>query len=924
MFSEIDLLTSFKHPNIVSLLGVSNDNKEMIIIYEDDFKGSLHDYLGHPHRMAYLNWAARIQISLDIARALRYLQTFGIKEKQRIMQFAMNSTNILLDAERKAKIACFWLSNLFSADKEANINNTIAKEVQSDVECIKIEKLKSESAIYSFGVILFEILCGKVQYDKTYYSKKEKGLPVIARRCMDEETFLNVMIDPNLKRETDEKTCVLNEEVDKKSFDAFSQIAYKCCAVREAERPSMDVIIEELEKAKNSQVKHFELLKNGIVEKVKNLIPSIAYEDISSATKEFSKDNIIGSGGYSKVYKGELAKFDSCVAIKQIHAKKDKEGSNGFLAEIQALSNYKHSNIVSLLGFCLEKDEMILVLEYASKGSLDRILRNSDMISNLTWAERINICLNIASGLSYLHTIIDGKQTIHRDIKSANILLNDKWEAKIADFGLCKLNHAYQQSDNMNANIIAGTDVYLDPEYLKTGRLQVESDIYSLGVVLFEILCGKLAYDESFGEGGLPPVARKCFKDGTLKQMIDQRMSKDDEDNSVLNGRVDQNSVQTFSKIAYKCLAEKQRDRPNIKDVIVELKKAYDSQKYSMDKLRMSLEEVRSMTKNFSDSKCIREGRCWKQYEGEMAQANGYIINVVAKLFDSKYDTQHQYFKRELDILSDSKHKNIVGLVRYCQDMDETIIVYEHASNGTLDVHLKNTSVTWMKRLKISIDIASGLHFLHKHGVVKDFWITHTDIRSFNILINGDWTAKISNLESSLYNGEHPQVEHVNDDAHRSLGYMDPKNKQSEHVTHKSDIYSLGVVLLEMLCGRLAWEEGCEDHSLSLGPLAKQHFNEGKLDDLVFKGIKDQINPQALDAFVDIAFKCLEDDVGKRPEARAVEIQLRKALDFQEDHEVWEPKLRQYQDMLLLSEMMDKNTRKNDAVSRAIKWLKMN
>ncbi|MFS7919851.1 putative protein kinase RLK-Pelle-LRR-I-1 family [Helianthus anomalus] len=143
----------------------------------------------------------------------------------------------------------------------------------------------------------------------------------------------------------------------------------------------------------------------------------------------------------------------------------------------------------------------------------------------------------------------------------------------------------------METNIIAGTKVYLDPEYVKTGRLKEESDIYSLGVVLFEIMCGKLAYHKTFNEGGLVAIARKCFEDGTLKQIIDPRMSKDDENIFMLNGGLNQDSLDTFSKIAYKCLEETQVKRPKIDAVIRELEKAYSFQ-VSNYFLRIALHKI--------------------------------------------------------------------------------------------------------------------------------------------------------------------------------------------------------------------------------------------------------------------------------------------------------------------------------------------
>ncbi|GJV67911.1 probable receptor-like protein kinase [Tanacetum coccineum] len=144
----------------------------------------------------------------------------------------------------------------------------------------------------------------------------------------------------------------------------------------------------------------------------------------------------------------------------------------------------------------------------------------------------MQICLDIAEGLKYLHTSMEGKpRIIHRDIKSANVLLDVNWNAKIADFGLSKFHHANQLASTIKTKAVAGTEVYIDPEYLTTCKYKKQSDIYSFGVVLFEILSGTLAYDSVYldeNNKGLAPIARRRFSEGTLKELIDPTMMVED------------------------------------------------------------------------------------------------------------------------------------------------------------------------------------------------------------------------------------------------------------------------------------------------------------------------------------------------------------------------------------------------------------
>nr|GEY18491.1 protein kinase-like domain, phloem protein 2-like protein [Tanacetum cinerariifolium] len=195
---------------------------------------------------------------------------------------------------------------------------------------------------------------------------------------------------------------------------------------------------------------------------------------------------------------GELSRFKERgkVAFKRLDGQYG-QGKTEFLKEISMLSKYKHENIITLLGYCIEKKEMILVYEYAANRSLDIHLGSPD----LTWTQRLKICLQAAEGLRYLHDLNGAHHmVIHRDIKSGNILLDDKWNAKVADVGLSKISHE-------NANLVTdvkGTPGYTDPEYHQTYTLTDKSDVYSFGVMLFEVLCGSLCY-EITGQNNIRP-----------------------------------------------------------------------------------------------------------------------------------------------------------------------------------------------------------------------------------------------------------------------------------------------------------------------------------------------------------------------------------------------------------------------------------
>lgn len=277
-------------------------------------------------------------------------------------------------------------------------------------------------------------------------------------------------------------------------------------------------------------------------------------EELEKATDNFNKSRIIGQGGQGRVYKGMLSD-GNIVAIKKSKLI-NKDQMEQFINEVMILSQVNHKNVVKLLGCCLETEVPLLVYEFLPNGTLFDLIHDVSTEFPIPWSMRLKIAADIAGALMYLHSS-SSRPIYHRDIKSSNILIDEKFAVKLSDFGISR----FVSDDQTHLTTkVKGTFGYFDPEYYQTHQFTEKSDVYSFAVVLLELLTGQRPVSST--EGSLVTRFLESIEEGNLEVILDSRITE--------QGGVKHEMI-TVALLAQRCLNLNGKLRPTMREVAMSL-----------------------------------------------------------------------------------------------------------------------------------------------------------------------------------------------------------------------------------------------------------------------------------------------------------------------------------------------------------------
>ncbi|GMH08028.1 hypothetical protein Nepgr_009868 [Nepenthes gracilis] len=620
-----------------------------------------------------------------------------------------------------------------------------------------------------------------------------------------------------------------------------------------------------------------------------------SYAELYIGTNGFSEDEVLGSGGFGRVFKAVLPSDGTLVAVKCL-AEKGEHFERTFAAELVAVANLRHRNLVRLRGWCVHEDQLLLVYDYMPNLSLDRVLFKRPENPNsapLDWERRKRIARGLAAALFYLHEQLEA-QIIHRDVKTSNVMLDSHYNARLGDFGLARWlehdlehhaetssitgmrNHPFRVAETTR---IGGTIGYLPPESLqKRYAATTKSDVFSFGVVVLEIASGRRAVDLSYPDDKIVLLdwVRRLADEGRLLQAGDARFP---------DGSYMLSEMELLLHLGLLCTLHDPKSRPDMRWVLGTLSgnvlgklpalpsfKSHpryislsspnntstsrsatvtvtdssattvaststiyitatgrtifvtadpgdsntESARRQLKPLPMvetpreiSFKEIVLATNNFSEDHRVAEVDFGTAYHGFL---KGRRHVMVKRLGIKTCPALRARFSTELQNLGRLRHRNLVQLRGWCTEQGEMLVIYDFLASRLLS-HLLfhqggrncSTILQWHHRYNIIRSLASAILYLHEEWEEQ---VIHRHITSSSIVIDHDENPRLTSFGLAEFLTRNEHGHHIVTDKSRSaqgiFGYISPEYLESGEANTAADIYSFGVVVLEVISGQMA------------------------------------------------------------------------------------------------------------------------
>ncbi|XP_044411356.1 uncharacterized protein [Triticum aestivum] len=640
----------------------------------------------------------------------------------------------------------------------------------------------------------------------------------------------------------------------------------------------------------------------------------LSYQFLKDITNDFDEAQIVGRGAYGTVYKGTCENGEE-IAVKVLTNMTGLDNKE-FQKEFENLRRLKHQNVVELLGFCNESEEVVveydgktivaekmhtaLCFEYVRNGSLAQHI-SDDGCSGLDWQILYKIIKGICQGLEYLRHGLEFP-VWHLDLKPANILLDNNMIPKLADFGLSRL----LGDENTRKTISPiGTGGYSPPEYVDHRLITKKFDIFGLGVIIAKLMAGRERYSE------IDYMTEKVF----TKHVHGSWRKKMRETLSPRQLEVYCEQVKICIQIALKCMKRDRQERPTVQSIVSRLEQTeimigslelqteqfFDGETIhpkgglqatppemapdtssartddgktgttSAERKMWPLQLWKNITNDFSEDRIIRTGAFGTVYKGILEDDE---IIAVKKLAENAPLPSDNVFTKEVRNIMALKNENILPLVGYCRegqkkmvqnngryivaDIVESVLCYEYLPKGSLAKTLFEVpkKIDWETRFKIIKGVCKGLLFLHSIPIV------HMDLKPENILLDNYMRPKIADFGLSRLFGQ-KQTQMNTQTVIGSYGYIAPEYLYRGEISTMSDIYSLGVLIMETSTGEKNILKQNEPSAREFIKNVRENWTEERIASKYPSLAAVCLNQ--IKACINIGLECVEIDRRKRP-----------------------------------------------------------